>query len=160
MKRDIKNYVKKRQGCQVNKTLGPRPREPMEIITTARKPFERCALDILGQTTVVNKGNRYILMFQNDLTKFVLAKPIPTQDAEIVAREFVHNIILKFGISVVIQTDQGSNFLSELFQNTCKLLRIKTIHITAFHPNLTVGSRGVTGSISQTSCHRRPKGQG
>jgi hypothetical protein len=60
-----------------------------------------------------------------------VTEPIPTQDAEIVAREYVHNIILKFGISAVVLTNQGSNILSELFQNTCKLLRKKIIHITA-----------------------------
>jgi len=90
-------------------------------------------------------------MLQYDLTKFVVAEPIPTQDAEIVARGFVHNITLKFGIPEVVLTDQGSNFLSELFQNTCKLLRIKRTHITAFHLNLTVGSRGVTGSLLNIS---------
>jgi len=59
----------------------------MEITITARQPFERCALDIVDPTDVTNKGNRYILTFQEDLTKFMAA--IPTQDAETVAREFV-----------------------------------------------------------------------
>jgi transposase InsO family protein len=108
----------------------------MEITTTARKPFERCAIDIVGPTTETNKGNRYILTFQDDLTKFVLAEPIPTQE---VAREFVRSIILKFGTPEVVLSDQGSNFLSELFQNTCKLLRIKKIHTTAFHPESNGG---------------------
>jgi len=90
-------------------------------------------MDIVGPTTVTNKGNRYILTFQDDLTKFVVAEPIPMQDAETVAREFVRNIVLKFGIPEILLTDQGSNFLSQLFQNTCKLLRIKRIHTTAFH---------------------------
>jgi hypothetical protein len=45
MKRNIEKYVKKCQSCQVNKTLGQRPRAPMEITTTARNPFERCAKD-------------------------------------------------------------------------------------------------------------------
>lgn len=111
----------------------------MEITTTARKPFERCALDIVGPTTETNAGNRYILTFQDDLTKFVVAEPIPTQDAETVAREFVRNIVLKFGTPEVVLTDQGSNFLSELFRNTCKLLRIKKIHTTAFHPESNGG---------------------
>ena len=133
MKRDIENYVKKCKSCQINKTLGPRHRALIEITTTARKPFERCTMDIVGPTTVTNKGNRYILTFQDDLTKFVVAEPIPMQDAETVAREFVRNIVLKFGIPEILLTDQGSNFLSQLFQNTCKLLRIKRIHTTAFH---------------------------
>jgi hypothetical protein len=122
IQRDKESYLNKCQSCQVNKTSGSRPRVPMEITTTARNPFKRCALDIVGPTTVTNKGNRYILTLQDDLTKFVVAEPIPTQDAKIIAREFVHNIALKFGIPEVVLTDHGSNILSELFQNTCKLL--------------------------------------
>jgi transposase InsO family protein len=139
MKRDIENYIKKCQRCQANKTLGPRYKASMEITTTARKPFERCALDIVGPATVTNKGNWYILTFQDDLTKFVVAEPIPTQEAETVARVFVRNIVLKFGLPELVLTDQGSNFLSELFENTCKLLRIKRVHTTAFHPESNGG---------------------
>ena len=74
---------------------------------------------------MTNKGNRYILTFQEDLTKFVAAIPIPTQDAE---------IIMKYEIPEVILTDQGANVLSVLFANVCKLLQIKKIQTTAFHP--------------------------
>jgi len=139
MKRDLEYCVKKCPSCQMNKTLGPRPRAPMGITTTARKFFERCALDIVGPTTVTNQGNRYILTLQDDLTKFVEAEPIPMHDAETVAREFVHNIVLKFAIPESVLTDRGSNFLSELFQNTCKFLRIRRIHTTAFHPESNGG---------------------
>lgn len=58
MKRDIENYIKKCQSCQTNKTLGPQYKASMEITTTARKPFKRCVLDIVGPATVTNKGNR------------------------------------------------------------------------------------------------------
>jgi hypothetical protein len=37
----------------------------------------------------------------------------------------VEDIILKFGISQSIHTDQGSNCMSEVFGNVCKLLNIK-----------------------------------
>ena len=76
----------------------------------------------------------YVLTFQDDLSKFVVAIPIPQQDAETIENEFVQNIVLKFGAHAQILTDQGSNFLSDLFKNTCKLLKIKTIQTTAFHP--------------------------
>jgi len=65
--------------------------------------------------------------------------PIPAQDADTVAREFVQNIVLKYGIPEVILTDQGGNFFSELFTNVCKLLLIKKIHTTAFHPESNGG---------------------
>ena len=133
MKQDIEKYVKKCKSCQMNKNSSPRHRAPMEITTTARQPFERFALDIVGPTDMTNKGNRYILTFQ-DLTKFMAAIPIATQDAETVARAFVQNIALKYGIPEVILTDQGANFLSDLFANVCKLLQIKNTQTTAFHP--------------------------
>ena len=58
MKREIEKYVRRCKSCQMNKSLEPRSRAPMEITTTARRPFERCALDIVGPTGVTNKGNR------------------------------------------------------------------------------------------------------
>ena len=94
---------------------------------------------IVSPTTVTNKGKRYIWTFQDDLTKSVVAEPIPMQDAEIVAREFVRNIVIKFAIPEVVLTYQGSKFFSQIFQNTCKLLRIKRIHTTAFHPESNGG---------------------
>ena len=114
MKRDIENYVKKCKSCQINKSLGPRHKAAMEITTTSRKTFEKCVMDIVGPTTVTNKGNRYILTFQDDLTKFVVAEPISTQDAETVAREFVSNIVFKFRMPEVVLTDQGV----QLFEST------------------------------------------
>ena len=55
------------------------------------------------------------------------------QDAETIARVYVEEIVLKFGIAQVILTDQGSNFLSELFTNVCMLLKIKKLKTTAYH---------------------------
>jgi len=50
-----------------------------------------------------------------------------------IARAFVEEIILKFGIPPTILTDQGSNFMSEDFGNVCKLLKIKKIKCTTYH---------------------------
>jgi hypothetical protein len=47
-------------------------------------------------------------------------------------REFVTQVILKYGIP-------GINFLSEVFKNTCKVLRIKKIQTTTFHPESNGG---------------------
>jgi hypothetical protein len=102
----------------------------MEITTTAKNPFEKCALDIIGPMTETMSGNKYILTFQDDLIKFIVAIPIPQQDAGTIAKEFVLNV----GVPAQILTNQGSYFLSDLFKNTCKLLKIKKIRTTAFHP--------------------------
>lgn len=49
------------------------------------------------------------------------------------ANAFVKGIICKFGVPESIVTDQGSNFMSELFTNTRKLLKINKLNCTAYH---------------------------
>jgi len=55
-----------------------------------------------------------------------------------VAKEFITKIIYEYGIPETVLTDQGTNFLSEIFKSVCKLLRITKIQTTAYHP----GSNG------------------
>lgn len=59
---------------------------------------------------------------------------IENQEASTVAKEFVTKIILEYGAPEKILTDQGTNFMSETFKNTCKLLKIERIRISAYHP--------------------------
>ena len=77
MREEVEEYVKRCAKCQLNKTLRPRGKAPMEITTTAKQLFERCALDIVGLLTETTLGNKYILTFQDDLSKYLVAVPIP-----------------------------------------------------------------------------------
>jgi len=99
----------------VNKMLTPKHKAPMEIITTAEHPFDKCYLDIVGPLPVTQGNYKYILTFQDDLSKCVVAVPLGQQDAETVARAFLVNIVLKYGTPSILQTDQGTNFVSEVF---------------------------------------------
>jgi transposase InsO family protein len=96
--------------------------------------FEKCYLDVVGPLPVTQGGNKYVLTFQDDLSKYVVAVPISQQDAETIARVFVEKIVLTYSTPQILQTDQGANFINEVFKNTCKILKIKKIQSTAFHP--------------------------
>ena len=106
----------------------------MEIKTTAERAFEKCYLDVVGLLPVTLEINKYILTLRYDLSKYVVAVPIEKQDAETVARAFVGKIVLTYGTPQILQTDQGANFMSEVFRNACKILKIKKIQSTAFPP--------------------------
>ena len=134
MRREVEEYVKQCRSCQVNKMLIPKHKALMEITTTAEHPFDKCYLDIVCSVPVTQGNNKYILMFQDNLSKYVVAVPIGQQDAETVARVFVGNIVLKCDTPIILQTYQGANFISEVFRNTCKILKIKKVQSTAFHP--------------------------
>ena len=86
MKKEVEEYVKKCAKCQLNKTLKPKWKAPMEITTTARHPFEKGALDIVGPMTEKMSGNKYVLTFQDDLSKFVVAIPSPQQEQKLLRK--------------------------------------------------------------------------
>jgi hypothetical protein len=134
MKQDIEDYIRKCVVCQKNKITQRKTKLPLHITDTPEFVWQNCSMDIVGPLTQTYDSNRYLLTFQDELSKYTLAIPIVQQDATTVAKVFVEQIVLKFGIPQTLLTDQGSNFLSKLFANTCKLVRIKRIKTRAYHP--------------------------
>jgi hypothetical protein len=61
-------------------------------------------LSVLTATTLTVKGNKYVLTFQDDPSKYGIGVPIHQQDKETVVREFVLHIMLKHGTPCVLQT--------------------------------------------------------
>ena len=133
MFKDIKRYIKKCDVCKRNKTT-TYTKEPMVITSTAKVPFEKISMDIVGPLPTTNSGNRYLLTFVDDLTKFCDAIPITSQESHEVAYKFITEIVFKFGTPRVLLTDQGANFLSSVFKEVCKLLKIKKIQTSAYRP--------------------------
>lgn len=134
MRSEIENYVKNCNQCQTNKALRKINRAPMQITTTSTAPFERLSLDIVGPLPESGTAKiKYILTLQDDLSKYSVAYPIRSTTAEETSDCLIHFISL-FGIPKTILTDQGSNFTSEMFKETCKFLKIKQLWSSPYHP--------------------------
>ena len=73
-------------------------------------------------------------MLVDQFTKWLEAYPLPDQTAVTVARAVVDNFISRFGCPMVIHTDQGRNFESDLFKAVCTLLEISKTRTTPTHP--------------------------
>jgi hypothetical protein len=114
MKQEIENCVKHCEICQKNKITQKKTKLPLQITNTPEVVWQNCSLDIVGPFTQTSENNKYSLTFQDELSKNTVAVPVPQQNAMSVAKVFVQEIFLKFGIPQVILTDQGSNFLSDL----------------------------------------------
>lgn len=80
-----------------------------------------------------NGGYNYLLTTQCELTKFITATPIMNKTTEVVAKAFVENVILNYGVPDKIATDRGSEFMSDLFIKICELLKISKLNSTAYH---------------------------
>jgi transposase InsO family protein len=131
---DVTQYVKECNICQINKETKPNIKLPLTITDTKTTPWDKVYLDIVGHLPVTKNKKKYILTCQDNLSKYFVAVTLQSQTAEEVTNAFVKHIILIYGIPTEILTDQGSNFMSEVFKRICKLLKIEKIHTTAYHP--------------------------
>jgi transposase InsO family protein len=51
------------------------------------------------------------------------------------ARAYAVHVIARHGAGSVLVTDQGQSFTSVLFKGTCKILGIRKMNTSAFHPH-------------------------
>lgn len=138
MKKDVQNYIKICKSCQKNKS-SKKNHIPMAITTTSHKPFQKIFLDVVGRLPISYKNNSYILTIQDDLTKFLLAIPLENHQANTIAKAFVENFVCIHGIPASILTDNGPEFVSEIFSNVCKILKIDKSVSSPYHPQTNGG---------------------
>lgn len=131
--KDVRKFVSRCDSCQRLKHTNHYTKEHMSITSTASYPFQKVYLDIIGPLPKDINDFTYILSLQCELTKFVEAYPIMSKDAETVAKSFVENFILRYGVPLEIATDRGSEFISITMNEVCNLLKIKQIQSTAYH---------------------------
>lgn len=138
MRKDVENFVRRCDDCQRYKHSVPR-REPLTVTTTATSAFEKVYLDLVGPLPPDAKNNRYILTLQCELSKFVEAYPIENKESFTVAKAFVDNFVLRFGLPLTVVNDLGAEFVGNIFKDTCKILGVKQLNSTAYHHE-TLGS--------------------
>lgn len=90
--------------------------------------------NVVGPFPTSKNGYKYLLTFIDKFTRYAEAVPLKTLMAEETAQTFVREIVLRHGAPKRLLTDRGTNFTSDLFKATGKLLGIKKVQTTAFHP--------------------------
>ena len=80
-----------------------------------------------------HSGNRYILVICDYATRYPEAVPLRSIEAKRIAEELV-KIFSWVGLPKEVLTDQGSNFISKLLKEIYRLLHIKTLRTSPYHP--------------------------
>lgn len=96
--------------------------------------WERIAMDIMGPLPESYRGNKYILVIMEYVTRHVTAIPLKGITASTIARKFIKHIIMKEGIPSEVITDQGTNFQSSTMKELCRQLGVRQLRTTAYHP--------------------------
>ena len=145
MGNDIKNYIQSCDTCQ--RRQRPLKTEPLHPIKVGR-PFDRIGMDIVGPLLLTKKGNQYIVVATEYLTKWPEARALPDAKAASVASFFYEDIICRHGCPAELLTDQGTHFINELLNAMCDQLGVKHRLSTTYHPQ----TNGLVERFNRTLC--------
>lgn len=108
-------------------------RNPLVPLPIIGVPFERVAIDLVGPLVKTAKGHQYILAIMDCATRYPEVILLRTAAAKDIARELFH-LFSRVGIPREILTDQATTFMSCVMKDVCKLLRIKQVRTSVYHP--------------------------
>nr|GFB06650.1 reverse transcriptase domain-containing protein [Tanacetum cinerariifolium] len=102
--------------------------------------FDVWGIDFMGPF-LSSKGNKYILVAVDYLSKWVEAKGLPTNDARAV--KFLKSLFSRFGTPKAIISDRGTHFCNDQFSKVMAKYGVTHRLSTAYHPQ-TSGQVEVT----------------
>ncbi|CAH1763769.1 2246_t:CDS:2 [Entrophospora sp. SA101] len=108
---DIREYVRTCDECQ--RRGGPTKHEYIHPIKV-EQPFERLGMDIVGPLPETRKGNKYMVVATEYLTKWPEARAIPDAKAASVVQFFYEDIISRHGSPKILLTDQVTHFVNQM----------------------------------------------
>jgi transposase InsO family protein len=134
MSKDVLNYVRSCTQCQA-RNVPPHMRSRDWLVKDPiPKLFARISVDIQGEFTTSKNGNRWLVTFMDVHSRWIEGFAINDISALTIAKLLVKEIILRYGAIGSLLSDRGSNFLSEVIRELCKIFRIQKVDIAAYHP--------------------------
>nr|GEW37516.1 reverse transcriptase domain-containing protein [Tanacetum cinerariifolium] len=129
---------------------------PFELMCDA-SDFAICAvlgqrIDFMGPFPS-SRGNRYILVAVDYLSKWVEAKALPTNDARVVVK-FLKSLFARFGTPRAIISNRVTHFCNDKFAKVMSKYGVTHRLATAYHPQTSgqveVSNRGLERILERT----------
>nr|GFA55192.1 reverse transcriptase domain-containing protein [Tanacetum cinerariifolium] len=105
--------------------------------------FDVWGIDFMGPFPS-SKGNKYILVAVDYLSKWVEANALPTNDAQVVVK-FLKSLFARFGTPKAIISDRGTHFCNDQLARVMSKYEVTYRLSTAYHPQ-------TRGQVEVTNC--------
>ncbi|GJR39410.1 reverse transcriptase domain-containing protein [Tanacetum coccineum] len=149
--KDAHDFVTQCDICQRQGKISQRDEMPQNSIQVC-EIFDMWGIDFMGPFPS-SRGNKYILVAVDYLSKWVEAKALPTNDARVVCK-FLKSLFSRFGAPRAIISDRGTHFCNDQFSKV--MLKYGVTHrlSTAYHPQTSgqveVSNRGLKRILERT----------
>ena len=134
LKTDVSNYCRSCHTCHVvGKPNQVIPKAGLQPIPAIDERFSRIIIDCVGPLPKTKSGHEYLLTIICASTRFPEAIPLRNIKSKTIVRALV-KFFTFVGLPKSVQSDQGSNFMSGVFQQVMHELGIKQYRSSAYHP--------------------------
>nr|GEU69582.1 retroelement Pol polyprotein-like [Tanacetum cinerariifolium] len=154
--KDAYEFVKNCDSCQRQGKISQRDEMPQNSIQIC-EIFDVWGIDFMGPF-LSSRGNKYIIVAVDYLSKWVEAKALPTNDARIVCK-FLKSLFARFGAPRAIISDRDTHFCNDQFATV--MVKYKVTHrlSTVYHPQTSgqveVSNRGLKRILERTIVENR-----
>nr|GEW60738.1 reverse transcriptase domain-containing protein [Tanacetum cinerariifolium] len=140
--KDAHEFVKNYDSCQRQGKISQRDEMPQNSIQIC-EIFDVWGIDFMGPFPS-SRGNKYILVVVDYLSKWVEAKAPPTNEARVVCK-FLKYFFARFGAPRAIISDRGTHFCNDQFKKV--MLKYGVTHrlSTVSHPQ-------TSGQVEVSNC--------
>nr|GEY18351.1 reverse transcriptase domain-containing protein [Tanacetum cinerariifolium] len=129
--RDAHDLVTRCDACQRQGKILQRDEIPQNAIQVC-EIFDVWGIDFMGPFPS-SRGNKYILVVVDYLSKWVEAKVLPTNDAGVVFK-CLKSLFARFGTPGAIISDRGTHFCNDQFAKVMLMYGVTHRISTAYHP--------------------------
>lgn len=131
---DIERFCKSCDICQRTVAKGRITRAPLGSMPIIETPFERVAVDLIGEIRPkTDRGHRWILTVVDYATRYPEATALKDISTETVAEALVE-IYSRVGIPKEVLSDQGSQFVGDVMKEVSRLLSVRQLVTSPYHP--------------------------
>ena len=146
VQKDVRLFCRSCHVCQISGKPNQKcARAPLIPIPVLDEPFSKVIVDCVGPMRKTKAGNQYLVTIMCSATRFPEAIPLRNITTKSIIKALM-KFFTSFGLPKVVQSDQGSNFMSGQFQEAMYKLGIKQVHSSAYHPE----SQGALERFHQT----------
>ncbi|GJV19641.1 reverse transcriptase domain-containing protein [Tanacetum coccineum] len=149
--KDAYEFVKSCDACQRQGKISQRDEMPQNAIQVC-EIFDLWGIDFMGPFPS-SRGNKYILVAVDYLSKWVEAKALPTNDARVVVK-FLKSLFSRFGAPRAIISDRGTHFCNDKFDKVMSKYGVTHRLSTPYHPQTSgqveVTNRGLKRILERT----------
>ena len=160
LQQDVRRFCCSCSVCQKPFQKGRQGKAPFQRMPVIGEPFKRTEVDLVEPITLCSKrGPRYILTAMDYATRYLEAEVLKSVDT-ITEAEALIGFFCRIGFPDEMLTDRRTQFISEVLKEVNRLMSLKHLKTTVWHPmcnGLVERFNGTLNTILKRLCAENAK---